>query len=132
MFQALCGGEMAWVTRDWTAHTQAELSLKQGQQVELLDVLQDVAAPQLVRVRLELTEGLVPSSCLQMPPRGGQLSEGRQLHSVIIGVLERQPSVSMCVSLSVCTFYNYRQMCLSIGLESSDKYMVYEDRTEKT
>ena len=85
MFQALCGGEMAWVTRDWTAHTQAELSLKQGQQVELLDVWQDVAAPQLVRVRLELTEGLVPSSCLQMPPRGGQLSEGRQLHSVITG-----------------------------------------------
>ena len=63
----MAGGEMTWVTRDYTSHTQGELSLRAGQQVELLDRL-DKTEDHLVRVRLQLMEGLVPLSCLQLPP----------------------------------------------------------------
>ena len=65
--QALTGGEMTWVTRDYTSHSQRELSVRSGQQVELLDRL-DTTEAHLVRGRLQLMEGLVPLSCLQLPP----------------------------------------------------------------
>ena len=58
---------MTWVTRDYTSHSQGELSVRSGQQVELLDRL-DNTETHLVRVRLQLMEGLVPLSCLQIPP----------------------------------------------------------------
>ena len=74
-FQAVAGGEMTWVTRDYISHSQGELTVRSGQQVELLERLESSEA-QLVRVRLQLMEGLVPLSCLQIPPgKGGQLSK---------------------------------------------------------
>ena len=70
---------MAWVTRDFTTHIPGQLSLKQGQQVEVLEVSTEPSSGQLVRVRLEVSEGLVPVSCLQMAPRtGGSVCEGKK------------------------------------------------------
>ena len=63
---------MTWVRRDYNSHSQAELSVRSGQQVELLERLENIVGDssedQLVRVRLQLMEGLVPLSCLQIPP----------------------------------------------------------------
>ena len=64
----MAGGEMTWVTRDYTGHTQGELSVRAGQQVELLEPRLDTTEDHLVRVRLGVMEGLVPLSCLQIPP----------------------------------------------------------------
>ena len=59
-----------WVTRDYISHSQGELSVRAGQQVELLERLERLenSEDHLVRVRLQLLEGLVPLSCLQLPP----------------------------------------------------------------
>ena len=74
-FQAVAGGEMTWVTRDYISHSQGELTVRSGQQVEVLERLESSDAG-LVRVRLQLMEGLVPLSCLQIPPgKAGQLSK---------------------------------------------------------
>ena len=76
MFQALGSSETAWVTRDFTGHSPGQVSLKAGQQVEILDLTPDPGG--LVKVRVELQEGLVPVSCLQLGPRSQELCEGKK------------------------------------------------------
>ena len=77
--QALCG-EVTWVTSDHVPGPgpgQPQLGVRVGQQVELLDRLDNHQDMVLVRLcptslsevtRPELQEGYVPVSCLKLPP----------------------------------------------------------------
>ena len=79
LLQALCG-EVTWVTSDHVPGPgpgQPQLGVRVGQQVELVDRLDNHQDMVLVRLcpaslsevtRPDLQEGYVPVSCLKLPP----------------------------------------------------------------
>ena len=76
------GCDSTWVIQDFTASDRSELTVSRGQQVELSpEQVPPTASTDMVLVRLSLAtggpdgagctkEGLVPVSCLKLPPGG--------------------------------------------------------------
>ena len=73
LLQALCG-EVTWVTADHAAEAAGQLSVRAGQQVEVVGGMEGGQDSVLVRLAGPALDsalpdtGYVPASCLKLPP----------------------------------------------------------------
>ncbi len=76
------GKDTTWVTSDYLSPSPGELAVNRGQQVEIIDYPSDSGGQAMVRLINRTTtpnsrettpttiEGLLPVSCLKLPPGG--------------------------------------------------------------